>query len=381
MAVWWNAVAAAAAAFIVVSGVTPWVERWASERGLVDQPGGRHLHSRAVPRVGGVAIVAGLVVGGVVLWASGVDPGPLARVGAGLLVVFAVGLVDDLREISPRAKLLGQTAAALVSMALGLRIEFVSLPAFLRWEEPLIYLGAWSWPLTALWLVGVTNAINLLDGLDGLAAGVVAIASVSTALAAAMVGGWAGAGMLMVLGAGCLGFLRYNSSPARIFMGDSGALALGFAFAAASALGTAKGHAVMAILVPVMSLGIPLIDTAWAIVRRGLSRRSMAQADNGHIHYRLLARWRAPRLVALALYGASAALGALGLFLSPRGQVFVVPSLALMGVAVLIWIRAIWGWSTWVRAGRKEAPDGHSGRAGLRHPTRGHQAGPRYQGS
>ncbi|MEW6048707.1 MAG: MraY family glycosyltransferase, partial [Bacillota bacterium] len=342
-----NAVAAALAAFFVVLATTPLVERRAVHRGLVDRPGGRHLHARAVPRLGGIALMAGWVAGSAVLWATGTPAETLVRVLGGTAVVWLVGLYDDIRGLSPRAKLAGQLAAAAVAVGSGLRIEFVSIPSFLGHAGPIAHLGQWAVPVTILWLVGVSNAVNLLDGLDGLAAGVVAIAAVPTIVAAEATGLSEAAALLSVLAAGCVAFLRYNFSPARIFMGDGGALALGFAFAAASALGTAKGPAVMALLVPVMSLGVPLADTAWAILRRSLTGKPVGRADNGHVHHRLLARWHVPSQVVLALYAASAELGALGLLLSPQKRITVVPALVLAAAAVLLAARVAWdrfGW-------------------------------------
>ncbi|WP_324716209.1 MraY family glycosyltransferase [Carboxydochorda subterranea] len=381
-----SATAAAAAAFLLVWVLTPAVERWARARGLLDRPEGRHLHPKPVPRLGGIALFLGWVAGGAVLWMLGEPSSMLLRVGAGVVIIFAVGLIDDLRTLTPRAKLAGQLLAAGVSVALGLRIEFLSLPSFIGGPhglEQIVYLGPWSVPITLLWLVGVTNAVNLLDGLDGLAAGVVAIAAVPTLLAAASRGLADPAALLMVLAAGCVAFLRYNFSPARIFMGDSGALTLGFAFAAASALGSAKGPAVLAMLVPVLSLGVPLFDTAWAVVRRSMARRPLGEADNGHLHYRLLARWQAPRQVVLALYGVSAALGSLALLVTPQSRMSLVPPLGLLAVAAMMIVRVAWDQRS--RPHRVEGEgwaDGRSGgHADLRHPARGHQARARYQGS
>lgn len=371
-------VAAALAAFFVVLAGVPLIGGWAEARGLVDRPGGRHVHTRPVPRIGGVALLAGWLAGAAVLASAGMPRAALVQVLSGTAVVFVVGLVDDVRGLSPRAKLLGQLAAAAVSVAAGLRIEWVSIPSLFGSKALMAHLGPWAIPATVLWLVGITNAVNLLDGLDGLAAGVVAIAAVPTIVGALALGLIEAAAILAVLAAGCVAFLGYNFSPARIFMGDSGALSLGFAFAAASALGTAKGPAAMALVVPVMGLGVPLADTAWAIVRRSLAGRSPAEADNGHVHYRLLARWHDVSRVVLALYAASAALGALGLLLSPQTRLSVLPALVLVGMAALFAARVAWERFTWKGEGSQGGGGGH---AHLRHPPRGHQAGARHQGA
>ena len=369
--------AAAVAAFFAVLVTAPPVARWAERRGLLDRPGGRHLHRRPVARLGGIALMLGWVAGAVVLGAGGMPVQPLLQVLSGTAVVFALGLVDDLRGLSPQLKLLGQVVAAAVSVAMGLRIQWISVPSLLGGTALMAHLGIWSVPVTVLWLVGVSNAVNLLDGLDGLAAGVAAIAALPTLMASLALGVEEAAALLAILAAGCVAFLGYNFSPARIFMGDSGALALGFAFAAASALGAAKGPAAMALVVPVLALGVPLADTAWAIVRRSLARRSPAEADDGHVHHRLLARWHDVPRVVLALYAVSAALGAVAMLLSPRTRLTVLAALTLAGMAGLFAGRVAWQRST-----RREV-HGRSGRGGdahLRDPARGHQAGARHSG-
>ena len=371
-------------AFFVVLATTPLVEDFARKHDLLDRPGGRHLHSRAVPRLGGVALFAGLAAGGLVLAAAGPGAGAgvsrtVAAVAAGAAVVWLVGLLDDLRGLSPAAKLAGQALGAAVSVALGLRVEFVTLPGL--WgsaRDQVLHLGPVSVPFTLLWLVGLSNAVNLLDGLDGLAAGVVAIATVPTAFAAYGRGFPEAAGLLAVLGAGCLAFLRYNFAPARIFMGDSGALLLGFVFGAAAAAGTAKGPAAMTLLVPVVSLGVPLLDTAWAVIRRLRAGRPVAEADCEHLHHRLLAggRMEAWQVVVL-LYGVTAALAALASVLPPRSRPGVGLAMALAVAAVGLWLSSRARCRAVQPARRVEAAArGSAGDAGLRYPARGYQAGP-----
>lgn len=371
--------AAPITAFFVVLALTPLVEAYARRRGLLDRPGGRHVHTRAVPRLGGVALFAGLLAGCLVLAAAGGLPTVVA-IAAGSAVVWLVGLVDDLRGLKPAAKLAGQALAAMVSVALGLRVEFVTLPAL--WgaaPDPVLHLGWASYPLTVLWLVALSNAVNLLDGLDGLAAGVVAIATVPTAFAAYVRGFAEAAALLAALGAGCLAFLRYNFAPARIFMGDSGALLLGFTFGAAAAAGTAKGPAAMTLLVPVVSLGVPLLDTAWAVVRRLRAGRPVAEADCDHLHHRLLAGGRMEVWqVVVLLYGVTAALAALASVLSPRSRPGVGLALALAVAAVGLWLSSRAKRRAGPPARRVEAGLGSAGDAGLRHPSGSYQAGSRH---
>lgn len=334
-----------------------------------------------MPRLGGVGLLAALAAGAAVLVAGGANPRLVGAVLAGSTLAWAVGLLDDLRGLGPWTKLAGQVAAAAVSVALGLRIEFVSVPWGWGGSGGMVALGPWSAVLTGAWLVALSNAVNLLDGLDGLAAGVVAIAAVPSAFAARSRGFVEAAGLLVVVGAGCLAFLRYNFSPARIFMGDSGALMVGFAFAAAAAAGTAKGPAAVALLVPVVSLGVPLFDTAWAVVRRIASRRSIMEADLHHVHHRLVAAGRSAPQAVLMLYAASAGLGAIAVALPPQGRASLALGLALAGAAVAFWMRGRRKTPAPVSAARTGAGHEGSGKSHLRHPAGSYQAGSGYPGS
>ncbi|MBC7266055.1 MAG: undecaprenyl/decaprenyl-phosphate alpha-N-acetylglucosaminyl 1-phosphate transferase [Coriobacteriia bacterium] len=304
----------ALAAAVVTLALTPAVRTVGIRLGIVAHPGGRHVHSGVIPRIGGVAMFSGIVAG-VLLQLLGerllgwrpvlaASPRQVLAMAAGAAVMFGVGVVDDVVEMNPGAKFLGQIVAALVVALGGLRIGYVGNP----FGGGVIVLGALSVPLTVVWIVSFANVINLIDGLDGLAAGVSAIAGLSlfalavqgNTLVAALVAG--------VLVGACVGFLRYNFHPASIFMGDSGALTLGYLLACISLLGVMKSLAAIALVVPIVIVGVPVFDTFSAIVRRKISGKPIQAADKGHIHYRLLHRGFSHTQTVLIIYVWSAAL-------------------------------------------------------------------------
>lgn len=313
----WHYTAIGVVAALVTLLVTPAVRRFAISRGLADYPGGRKVHTKPIPRLGGVAIYLGVMAAVGVqalgehysLWNGTIVSGGTARarvlgVLAGLTVIFVVGLIDDLKTLSPGWKLLGQIVAAGALMASGLRIEYVGDPT----GGGLIALGLLSVPVTLVYVVGFTNIINLIDGLDGLAAGVSAIAAASLLVLAVQGNRFDAAAFAVAVIGACIGFLRYNSHPASIFMGDSGALFLGFTLATISLMGVMKSSAAVALAVPLLIVGVPIFDTASAIVRRLMHKRPIQEADRGHIHHRLLGRGFNQRQTVFIIYVWSIAL-------------------------------------------------------------------------
>jgi len=295
----------ALAALLAALAISPWavalVLRQAERRGLVDTPGGRKSHTVAVPRIGGVGILVGYLAG---LCVASLFGGPLSiwnpkylAVLAGALVIFAVGLADDLLHrpaagegaarhgLSAPVKLALQLLAAGIAMAAGVRIESVQIPG----DGYLFFPPAVSWPLTAIWIVGIANALNFIDGLDGLAGGVSLIMAASIALIA-MFGPASDAGAavfsLALLG-GIVGFLRYNFPPARIFMGDGGANLLGYLLATLAIAGVMKGATVLAVLTPILILALPIFNLTGVVVGRVLRGQNPMAADRSHLHHRL----------------------------------------------------------------------------------------------
>lgn len=292
----------------VTVALTPLVRALSLKYGLVDQPGGRKVHEVPISRLGGIAIFAGVMaalavelVGELYFgWTTSLIDGGTMLLGvlAGMLVIFAIGLLDDIVSLQPGAKLIGQLTAASIVLAAGLRIDFVGNPT----GGGLISLGLLGIPVTLIYIVGFTNVINLIDGLDGLAAGVSAIAGTSLLVLAARPNHFESAILAAALIGACLGFLRFNFNPASIFMGDSGSMFLGFALATISLLGVMKSVAAVALAVPLMVVGVPIFDTASAIVRRLLHKRPIQEADRGHIHHRLLRQGFNQRQTVVLIY-------------------------------------------------------------------------------
>lgn len=286
----WRLLVTSLAALILALVITPWVKKLALRWGALDAPGERKVHCQVMPRMGGLAIY--LAFTAVVLFTQ-----PLARPVLGLLVgggwIMALGILDDIKELSARKKLVGQILGALILVAFGFRVEFVTNP----FMEGLILLGKLTIPVTILWIIGVTNAVNLIDGLDGLAAGTSAIAAMTMAVVVVLEGlanpglgetAFAAVHLALILCGSILGFLRYNFYPARIFMGDSGSMFLGFTLAALAIMGLTKGATVISVFIPIVILGIPLLDTVFAIIRRLFNGQPIFQADKNHLHHRLL---------------------------------------------------------------------------------------------
>lgn len=323
-------------AFLISLLITPVIKRIAFHVGAVDRPDQRKVHSRVMPRMGGLAVYLAFTV--TVLLTQ---PKPLSEQLIGLMIggtlMMLLGLADDIRDISPRVKLLGQVLAASLVIAFGVKVNFITNPF-----GDMLYLKYWGvdWgiPLTVFWIVGVTNAVNLIDGLDGLAGGLASIAG----LTLAVIGWFEGSPLIVVpaviLSASVLGFLKYNFHPAKIFMGDSGSLFLGFMLAGLSVMGLTKGAAVFSVFVPILVLGIPIFDTLFAIIRRYINNQPIFSADKEHLHHRLLAIGLSHRQTVLAIYGVSILLGASAIMLTflTTAQAFVV----FLGITVLVLIGA-----------------------------------------
>ncbi|MEP7040141.1 MAG: MraY family glycosyltransferase [Chloroflexota bacterium] len=311
-------VAALVAAFSAALVLTPLVRYLARSRGLLDEPDERKIHDVAIPRLGGIAIAAafylGLAAALVLGSSSGISTGDESRLLAvliGAALIVCIGVVDDLFGIRARVKLLAQVGIGVVVGLLGLSIEFLDGP----WGHAT--LGFLAVPVTVVWFVVVMNAINLIDGLDGLASGVVLIAMSAFYLIAAGAGLPPSLAALLGAGAGAvLGFLPFNFFPATITMGDTGSILLGFVVAAAAVTVTQTGSPGAAPWVPVLVLALPLIDTAWAIIRRTLARAPLFAPDKLHVHHRLLGLGISQRAATFLLWGISAAAATAGLIVA-----------------------------------------------------------------
>ncbi|MCL5982285.1 MAG: undecaprenyl/decaprenyl-phosphate alpha-N-acetylglucosaminyl 1-phosphate transferase [Firmicutes bacterium] len=273
--------------------VTPWAGRLAFRVGAVDRPNNRKIHQRVMPRLGGLAVFAGFAAASALLPAEPRLTGLLL----GGAVILLLGLLDDTRGLSPKVKLLGQSLAAAIVVAFGIRIDFINNPF-----NGYFYLGAFSIPFTIFWIVAITNAINLIDGLDGLASGVSAIVLLTFAVIAHQIGQTTVSLLALALAAAVLGFLRYNFYPAKIFLGDCGSMFLGFMVAVLAVFGLLKGLTVVTFVAPVIVLGVPVFDTCFAIMRRFYEHRPIFQADKGHLHHRLLSQGYSHRQAVLFIY-------------------------------------------------------------------------------
>ena len=298
--------------------ITPIIIRVARQFNIVDNPGIRKVHSRPVPRIGGVAIFAsmiGIVIPVLFLPNFIGDSFRLIQYKVFILLlaasfIFFVGLLDDIRGLRVRTKLWSQISAAIMICSVGIRVETIDI------TDKLVFNFGWfSWPLTILWIVGITNAINLSDGLDGLAAGISAIACGVIALLAICNGQTIMAVLMLALLGSLTGFLFFNFDPAKVFMGDSGSLFLGFTIASSSVLCAAKIETVAGLALPILALGLPILDTMFSMLRRFLERRSLFAPDRGHFHHRLLDLGFGQRQAVIAAYLVTLAATGLGMFM------------------------------------------------------------------
>ncbi len=283
----------AVAAFLATYLCVPPVKLLARRLGAIDYPSKRRINTKPIPRLGGLAMFAGLClalvveIAGIKLfgWPPILIPHPSMTInypllGVAFLIIVITGAVDDVRSLSPKKKLLGQIVAACVAATAGLLIGNIVNP-FIPGAE--IDLGWFAYPITVIYLVAFTNTINLIDGLDGLAAGISGIASLSMFSFAVLAGRLDAASLAIALFGACLAFLRYNFHPASIFMGDSGSLLLGFGLGTISLLNVSRTAALTSLIIPLIVAGVPILNTLSAIVRRKRAHVSIGQADKGHV--------------------------------------------------------------------------------------------------
>ncbi len=326
------ALAAAAVALLA----TPWVMRLAVRAGALDHPGPRRLHRESVPTLGGLAIVAA-VLG--VAWIARALPGPasalelrpLLGLTLAAIPIVALGVVDDLYGATPLAKLGIQASAALVLSLFGYGVTEITNPL-----GGTLAPHAWSAPLTVAWVLIVTNAINLIDGLDGLAAGIVAIVAATLWWVGRAHGDFYVMFICAILIGATLGFLRYNFPPARVFMGDTGSQFLGLTLAAVSLLENRKATTAITLLLPIVALGVPLIDSGTAFIRRLIAGRPVFHGDTEHIHHRMLRLGLSPRGAVFALWGVCALMGLAAVLLAPLPRRTAAWLAMLLALAVLV---------------------------------------------
>jgi UDP-GlcNAc:undecaprenyl-phosphate GlcNAc-1-phosphate transferase len=292
--------------------LTPRVRKLATRLNVIAQPGGRRIHGRPVPLWGGLAIYAGFTVAVIAVSKLGsrwvpdlhLDTRMLGILIAGAIVA-TIGMIDDLKEMSAALQAMAIVAAAVVLMGFGVRIEFISSP----FRDGMVWLSWLSVPVTVFWIFGLTKTIDLMDGLDGLAAGIGAIAAGCLAFIAYSSAQPAVALMAAALCGACIGFLRFNFNPAKIFMGTTGSQFIGFTLAALSIIGALKVAVAAAVALPVLVFGVPIFDAIFVVWKRWRGRRPLHRADHSHLHYRLMQRGFSHKQTVLLIYGICLALG------------------------------------------------------------------------
>jgi UDP-GlcNAc:undecaprenyl-phosphate/decaprenyl-phosphate GlcNAc-1-phosphate transferase len=328
-------------AFVIVVLLTPAVGGMARLLGVVDQPDARRLNKRPIPRLGGLAIFLGILVPSLAFLHL---DGEMRGIVLGAAVACVVGAIDDFRGLDPLPKLGGQVAAAAIPCAFGVWVDHFTFP-FLG----VVDLPAWvGMPLTIVWIVAVMNMVNFLDGLDGLAAGVCAIAGLTFASLALSLGKIDAAVLSAVVAGACIGFLRHNFFPARVFMGDSGALVLGFTLATVSVAGLLKTASTVVLFLPLLVLAVPIIDTSFVVAKRIKYRRPISSPDRSHLHHRFMRIGFGQRRAALTMWAWTASLGAAALatrFIPFReggewhtGETIAVVAIALAALAFSVYV-------------------------------------------
>jgi len=310
-------------AFVVAFFMTPFIKTLAVKVNAIDIPkDGRRVHNKPIPRLGGLAILTGFIMALIYylvmvgLGDTEVFNGKILGLLLGIIIIEIAGVWDDIKPIRAWTKLIFQIVAAAVVVGFGVRIEGLTNPFI---ADGFIELGVWSIPITMIWIVGITNAINFIDGLDGLADGVATISSISLLFIAIYLNQPQTIVLAAALAGATLGFLPFNFNPAKIFMGETGSAFLGFTLGTISIMGLVKTYTAIAIVVPLIVLGLPIFDTAFAIIRRVLSGRSPMQADRGHLHHRLVDSGLSQKQSVIILYIVSAFLGLAGIVLIETG--------------------------------------------------------------
>ncbi len=344
--------AVALIALVVTNALAPLVRRVARRVGAIDYPGGRRINTRPTPRLGGVAIYVGFIAAALVAMVL-TRPIELVRTATGMFIripiavqtdrailgimlggtfLLACGIYDDIRGMRPGLKLLAMLVAAAILIPFGLATQFVTHPL----TGKTIPLGPWGALFTVIWVVMVVNVINIIDGLDGLAAGIVAIAAVTLLLTASAKRDAVAISLAAALVGSAVGFLRHNFNPARIFMGDSGSMFLGYVLGGLSVMGLYKSYTLISLFVPILAMGVPIADTIWAIIRRWRSGQPIYLPDRGHLHHRLLDRGLTQRQTVFLLYLISALLGLGALALAGVSRTGALVTLGVIAAILLV---------------------------------------------
>ena len=344
---WGNIAISFLLAFIVSFMATPYSIKIAEKIGAIDIPkDDRRMRKKSIPKLGGLAVIAGFAIsliylisvmnieGSINLFDENSYFKKLIGVGLGVIIITITGVIDDTKTLKPLQKLFGQVLAAMVAVAFGIQIDSADIPFITNVELA----NEISMIVTVIWIVGITNAINLIDGLDGLSSGIALISCVSLLIIFALnYSPMIAILMITSLIGALVGFLPFNFSPAKTFIGDTGSNFLGYILSIVSILGVAKTYTAVVIALPMLVLGLPIFDVVWAIIRRivkGKSIKAIFKADKGHLHHRLLARGFSQKQAVLVMYAMSAALGLFAIILLESG-IWKALSFLLMVIAAL----------------------------------------------
>ncbi len=330
----WYVLLALLTAAIISCVFTPLVKVLSVKYGAVDVPkDGRRMHDHPIPRMGGLAIFFGFLAAVLVFVPLDTEKKGMLL---GAVIIVVLGVLDDKYALPAKPKFLVQIVAALIAVMAGNRIEVLSNPNIFSANE-VWQLGWLSYPITVIWIVAITNAVNLIDGLDGLACGVSTISSATMLIIARLVSEQLDVEVMMAALVGaCIGFLPYNFNPAKIFMGDTGSTFLGFIMATVSVNGMFKQYTIISFVVPFLMLGLPIFDVCFAVVRRVSHGQSPMQPDRGHVHHRLIDMGFSQKQAVGVLYVISAILGLSAVVLTTGGAARAMLFLVAMGVAVAV---------------------------------------------
>lgn len=336
-----------AVAALATIALTPLAKKLAIKLDAIDYPSARRVNMLPIPRLGGVAIFGGAAAALIMMfigihWLGWISPFVphddlnvnYYGVAIGVFVMFMVGVVDDVVDLSPKVKMAGQIVAACVVVASGVLLSSIHNPV----GEGYIEFGWVSYPLTVFYLVAFANVINLIDGLDGLAAGITAISGITIFAFSVLTMRLDAAVFSAILVGVCVGFLKSNFHPASIFMGDSGALVLGFSIGIISLLAVARSALFVSLLVPILAAGVPILDTFFSIVRRKREHRPIDQADKGHIHHQLMRAGFSHRATVLIMWAWTAMLAACAVVVTEADNIVRIPILI---IAVVVTAYAI----------------------------------------
>jgi len=346
---WLLYLAAFACAFAIALATTPFAKKVAFRLGAVQAPRARDMHKKPMPRMGGIAIVIGFIATTAIMtiFIPYFRTLEFAGFAAGAIIIAITGAVDDVRELKSTTKLIVQIIVAVIVVAVGIRIEIVMWPIT-------AYLQVFSIPITIFWVIGMTNAVNLIDGLDGLAAGVSAIGALCLMVLCILSGSPLAVVLSATLAGSCLGFLPRNFNPAEVFMGDAGALFIGYVLAVSSIMGVFKGYTLLAILVVFFALCLPIFDTIFAVIRRIYKTRKLSSwkdADRGHMHHRLIDAGFGQKQSVILMYGLSTVTAIIAIVIAMQH----IEAIIVTVIFVLALIMMLYVYSKRTRE-RKEGP-------------------------